>query len=289
MGICQIYDVSVEEVLIANQKKNDLIRVGDRLIIPKVYELPVATTTSSPPVPSINGTEEGMKARFDFEKNKWRFPYHNRKELHIFPSIKTGFTNYYQLNPVEYAAFFQNAADYSPNKELKDRYFYSIEKPFAKIVEKGKTRYVTLKEKEFLGDKDGYTYDFITLIEVDEATQSFKILPIFLVKDGFGKYAGTAEKGAFACCAEPFALASYQKEGTTETISYSKLLTPSIIQHTEIVRNQQNKRLVTTDSTILILQLKTDAVPHLIDSAEYKNGKKIRSFSNHKRRQELDY
>lgn len=81
----------------------------------------------------------------------------------------------------------------------------------------------------------------------------------------------------------------YKRTEEKEINTFSTLLTPSIIQQTEVVKLFKNNQVVQTDSTILILQLKTDAVPSLIDSQEYRNGKKTRAFSNLKRRQELDY
>ncbi len=289
-GICQIYGVEVEYVKQINHKKNNIIRKGERLAIPKEYQTATTseTTSRTTTTPPINGDPQGTKAAYDIDANQWRFPYHNRKELHIFPSIKTGFSNYYKLSPVEYAAFFQNSKDYAPNKEQKDRYFYSIEKSFAKSLDKQQTRYLTLEEQALLDMQNGYTYDFITLIEVDSIQKSFKILPIFLVKDTYGN-AAYLPKGSFACCADPFPLAMYKRTEEKEINTFSTLLTPSIIQQTEVVKLFKNNQVVQTDSTILILQLKTDAVPSLIDSQEYRNGKKTRAFSNLKRRQELDY
>lgn len=289
-GICQIYGVEVEDVKEINHKKNHTIRRGDRLAIPKKHQLATSSETSEnvKNIPPINGNKEGVKAAYDIEANHWRFPYHNRKELDIFPSIKTGFSNYYQLGPVEYAAFFQNAKDYAPNKELKDRYFYSVEKPFVRSLDNDKVRYLSLEEQALLGVKNGYTYDFITLIEVDSINNSFKILPIFLVKDALGTV-HPIEKGSFACCADPFPLAMYKKTKEKEISIFSTLLTPSIIKQTEIVRLLNGENIVQTDSTISIFQLKTDAAPSLIDSKEYRNGTKTRSFSNFKRRQELGY
>ena len=200
--------------------------------------------------------------------------------MHIFPSIKTGFSNYYKLSPVEYAAFFQNSKDYAPNKEQKDRYFYSVEKPFAKSLDGEKARYLSLEEKELLDVKNGYTYDFITLIEVDSAHNSFKILPIFLIKDASGNLASTLEKGSFVCCADPFPLALYKKTAEKEITVSSTLLTPSIIKQTKIVKLLKGETVLQTNTTISIFQLKTDAVPSLIDSEEYSNGKKIRAFNN---------
>lgn len=180
-GICQIYGVEVEDVKQINHKKNNIIRKGERLAIPKEYQTATTseTTSRTTTTPPINGDPQGTKAAYDIDANQWRFPYHNRKELHIFPSIKTGFSNYYKLSPVEYAAFFQNSKDYAPNKEQKDRYFYSIEKSFAKSLDKQQTRYLTLEEQALLDMQNGYTYDFMTLIEVDSIQKSFKILPIF--------------------------------------------------------------------------------------------------------------
>jgi LysM repeat protein len=289
-GICQIYGVEVEDVKKINHKKNNSIRKGDRLAIPKEHQIATTSEISETvTVPPINGNKEGVKAAYDIEANYWRFPYHNRKELHIFPSIKTGFSNYYKLSPVEYAAFFQNSKDYAPNKEQKDRYFYSVEKPFVKSLDNENSRYLSLKEKELLGVKDGYTYDFITLIEVDSVNHSFKILPIFLVKDAFGSVVSSTEKGSFVCCADPFPLALYKKTKEKEITTFSTLITPSIIKHTKIVKVLKGENVLQTNSTISIFQLKTDAVPSLIDSEEYSNGKKTRSFSNTKRRQELGY
>ncbi|BDS12519.1 LysM peptidoglycan-binding domain-containing protein [Aureispira anguillae] len=287
-GICQIYDVEVEAVKKANHKKNNQIRRGDHLTIPKEQQIAVSRH-SQEEVPPINGNIEGIKAAYDFEANKWRFPYHDRKTLQIFPSIKTGFTNYHQLSPVEYAAFFQNSKDYAPNKEQKLRYFYSIERPFSKSLDGEHPRYLTLREKELLEVKNGYTYDFITLIEVDSVNHSFKILPIFLVRDAFGRVAKNTEKGSFACCADPFPLATYQKTDAQEITSYSTLLTPSIIRYTKVIKTFEKEQIIRCDSSILILQLKTDSVPHPIDSARYINNKKTQRFSNVKRRQELGY
>jgi len=288
-GICKIYDVSVEDVIKINNKKNDIIRRNDQLIIPKDNPQAIVSTNVDEEIPPINGNSTAQKTAYDFEANKWRFPYHNRRDLHIFPSIKTGFSNYYKLNAVEYAAFFQNSKDYSPNKEQKDRYFYSIETPFVKSLNKGQERYMTLSEKERLGIEDGYSYDFITIIEVDSAANSFKILPVYLIKEAFGNVKNSAEKGALACCADPFPLASYSRTDTKEITSYSKLLRPSIIRYTEVVHEYKNGRMIASDSTILILQLKTDTIPSLIDKEEFKNGKKVQSFSNYKRRTELNY
>lgn len=286
-GICQIYGVEVEDVKEINHKKNNIIRRGERLAIPKEYQ--TATTSEiTETIPPINGDKEGVKAAYDIEANYWRFPYHNRKELHIFPSIKTGFSNYYKLGPVEYAAFFQNSKDYAPNKEQKDRYFYSIEKPFVKSLDNDKARYLSLEEQQLLEVENGYIYDFITLIEVDSINNSFKILPIFLVKDAFGGVPNAMKKGSFACCADPFPLAMYQKTAEKEINIFSVLLTPSIIKQTEVVKILKKGRTLQTNTKTLILQLKTDSVPSLIDSEEYENGKKIRSFSNN-RRQELGY
>lgn len=287
-GICQIYGIEVDEVKKANHKKNNTIRRGDRLAIPKQQQIRSSMDTKEE-VPPINGDDQGLKAAYDFKANKWRFPYHNRRDLHIFPSIKTGFSNYYQLSPVEYAAFFQNSKDYAPNKEQKVRYFYSIEEAFVKSLDGKKARYLSLPEKDFLDVQDGYSYDFITLIEVDSIDNSFKILPVFLVKDSYGKMIGTVEKGSFACCADPFPLATYHHTGDKETTSYSRLLTPSVIKYTEVVNTLKHGEIIQQDSTISILQLKTDGVPELIDYQEYSNRKKIRSFSNNKRRQELGY
>lgn len=287
-GICQIYGVEVEDVKKINHKKSNSIRKGDRLAIPKEHQI-ASSSERAETVPPINGNKEGVKAAYDIEANYWRFPYHNRKELHIFPSIKTGFSNYYKLSPVEYAAFFQNSKDYAPNKEQKDRYFYSVEKPFAKSLDGEKARYLSLEEKELLDVKNGYTYDFITLIEVDSAHNSFKILPIFLIKDASGNLASTLEKGSFVCCADPFPLALYKKTAEKEITVSSTLLTPSIIKQTKIVKLLKGETVLQTNTTISIFQLKTDAVPSLIDSEEYSNGKKIRAFSNTKRRQDLGY
>lgn len=286
-GICQIYDVEVAEVKAINNKTNNIIRRGERLAIPKKHQL---ATTSEPSenIPSINGNKAGVKAVYDIETNYWRFPYHNRKTLDIFPSIKTGFSNYYQLGPVEYAAFFQNAKDYAPNKELKDRYFYSIEKPFVKSLDKEQARYLSIEEQTLLEVQNGYVYDFITLIEVDSAHNSFKILPIFLVKETLGA-APAIEKGSFACCADPFPLAMYQKTKEKEISISSILLRPSIIQQTEVVKILNGNNVVQTNSTISILQLKTDAAPSLIDSETYHNGQKTRAFDNLKLRQALGY
>lgn len=288
-GICKIYDVAVEDVMKINNKKNDIIRRNDQLIIPKDNPQAVVSTNIEEEIPSINANSTAQKAAYDFEANKWRFPYHNRRDLHIFPSIKTGFSNYYKLNAVEYAAFFQNSKDYSPNKEQKDRYFYSIETPFVKSLDNGIERYITLGEKEKLGIENGYSYDFITIIEVDSAANSFKILPVFLIRDAFGSVKNSAKKGAFTCCADPFPLASYSRTDTKEIISYSKLLRPSIIRYTEVVHEYKNGRRTASDSTILILQLETNKIPSLIDKEEFKNGKKVQSFSNYKRRTELSY
>lgn len=288
-GIAKIYDIEVADLKKANQKENNLIRVGDLLIIPKEHQQAIVNTNTATDVLPINGDKEGVKAGYDFESNKWRFPYQNRRELHIFPSIKTGFTNYFQLNSVEYAAFFQNSKDYSPNKEQKNRYYYSIETPFAKSLDDTEEEYMSLAEMRMKGVENGFTYDFITLIEADPANNSYKLLPIFLVRDAFGKVQGTVEKGAFACCPDPFPLAVYSKTATKEVISHSKLLRPSIIKYTEVVHHFKNGRTVQTDSTILILQLKTDRVPDEIDSARFKNGKKTKSFSNFRRRNELNY
>jgi LysM repeat protein len=286
-GICLIYGVEVDDVKKINNKKNNLIREGDRLAIPKEYQIATSSEISETP-PPINGNKEGLKATYDLEVNQWRFPYHNRKDLDIFPSIKTGFSNYYKLGSVEYAAFFQNAKDYAPNKEQKDRYFYSVEKSFVKSLDKDSERYLSLQEKSLLKAQNGYSYNFITLIEVDSANNSFKILPIFLVKDAFGAVPAL-EKGSFACCADPFPLALYKKTKEKEISTSSILLTPSIIKQTKVIKMLNGKNVVQTDATISILQLKTDATPSLIDSEEYRNGKKTRAFSNSKRRQELGY
>lgn len=287
-GICQIYGVEVEDVKSINHKKNNNIRKGDRLAIPKEHQIASSSQSSEVAPPPINGNKEGVKAAYDIEVNQWRFPYHNRKELDIFPSIKTGFSNYYQLGPVEYAAFFQNATDYAPNKEQKDRYFYSVEKPFVKSLDDDKVRYLSVAEQKLLDVQNGYTYDFITLIEVDSLNNSFKILPIFLVKDAFGAVT-PLEKGSFVCCADPFPLAMYQKTATQEISISSILLRPSIIQQTETIKVFNGKNGLEVNTTISILQLKTDAAPSLIDSEVYRNGKKIRSFNNLERRQELGY
>jgi LysM repeat protein len=286
-GICQIYGVEVEAVKEINHKKNNSIRKGDRLAIPKEHQ--IATTSEiAKTIPPINGNKEGVKAAYDIDLNQWRFPYHNRKELDIFPSIKTGFSNYYKLGPVEYAAFFQNAKDYAPNKEQKDRYFYSVEKPFVRSLDNDKVRYLSVEEQKLLGVKNGYTYDFITLIEVDSVNNSFKILPIFLVKDALGAVP-SLEKGSFVCCADPFPLALYKKTKEKEISISSILLTPSIIKQTEIINVLNGQNVVQTNTTISILQLKIDAAPSLIDSEKYRDGKKITAFSNLERRQELGY
>lgn len=286
-GICQIYGVEVEDVKKINNKKSNSIRKGDRLAIPKKHQM-ATSSEDRVPLPPINGNKEGVKAAYDIDLNQWKFPYHNRKELDIFPSIKTGFSNYYQLGPVEYAAFFQNAKDYAPNKEQKDRYFYSVEKPFVKSLDNDKVRYLSVEEQKLLAVENGYTYDFITLIEVDSANNSFKILPIFLIKNTFGAVP-PLEKGSFVCCPNPFPLAMYQKTKEQEISVSSILLRPSIIKQTKTIKVFNGKNGLETSTRISILQLKTEATPSLIDFEEYKNGKKTRAFTNTERRQELGY
>ena len=268
--ICKNYKIDLKALKAFNQKKNNTIRRGERLLIPKKW---LASTPKEP---------TNTESLFPIQHFQSKFPFRLKKYFSISPS--TSITAQHKIDSATLKKLFSNKK-LSPTSSY---YYYSIEHPF--LLDFATFDYLTATQQTKA--TAGYSYDFVSIIEFDHQSNRLEILPIFLYKNHFGDvepYLGTPKIGSVACCDEAHPLAYYQKTLQKESYAHSKLLTPSILQYTEVHIYLQCPRRDQVDSSIVILQLETIDIPSFIDREVYKNGQKIETFKHHRRREKLGY
>lgn len=268
--ICQNYAIDLKALKTFNQKRNNVIRRGERLLIPKKW-------LASPSKTPIN-----TKSLFSIQQLQSKFPFRLKKNFSINPS--TSIVAQHKIDSTTLKKLL-------PNKQLSPTnsyYYHSIEHPF--LLDFTTFDYLTATQQTQA--TAGYSYDFVSIIEVDHQNHRLEIIPIFLYKNHFGDvepYFGKPKIGTVACCDNAHPLAYYQKTLQKESYAHSKLLTPSILQYTEVHTYLQGLRRDQVDSSIVILQLETIDIPSFIDIEIYKNGQKIETFHRHRRREKLGY
>ncbi|MCH2020929.1 MAG: LysM peptidoglycan-binding domain-containing protein [Saprospiraceae bacterium] len=295
--ICKNYGIDLSDLKEFNRKENNIIRSGDRILIPKdwISEQEIANNTSHNSIETL--WQQLKKPVFELNLYHSKFPFKEKKEFRIDSNSLKTLNVTHKLGDEDYVKLYQQATQKSSifynsprYKTYNNLYFYSIEEPF--MIDLNSLDYHPLSSQTDNNKYNGYTYDFVTVIEVDTTRNSIEILPVFLYRNFFGnveKYFGEPIKGAFSCCAKPHPLAHYSKTSKKEVIGFSTLINPYILKYTEVKKRFQDKNIIQVDSTILILQLETYDLPTLIDIEEYKNGKKIQGFIRAKRRKKLGY
>lgn len=286
--ICQNYGVNLQEIKRFNRKKDNIIREGEQILIPRKWISKKFPSASEKTIKQNFASlwENLGKPVFDLDNKKLKFPYQSKKSFKITPEILQTLSIRSKLDSIDIAKLYQQTSDDAFFKDYKKRYYYSLEEPF--VMDLVSLSYYPITQKI----EHGYSYDFISILELDSAENSIKILPVFLYQNHFGdvkNYFGNPLNGAFACCAQPHPLAHYSKNSQKEIIGQSKLLTPSVLQYTEITKYLQGEQKGQVDSVITILQLETFDLPTLIDIEEYKNGVLLQGFKQAKRRKELGY
>lgn len=295
--ISKNYGVSLSDLKTFNNKKNNVIRQGERILIPREWITKTEIVSNTPLKKGQSLWEYLGKPVFNLEANQAKFSFNKKKKFEINPKLLENLSVSHKLDSSDYARLYQqttqrnslfyNAYNY---KEMNPMYYYSIEEPF--LMDLSSLDYHPLTAKETKKIEHGYSYDFVTIIEVDSSKNSIQILPVFLYRDYFGdvsKYFGQPVTGAFSCCASPHPLAYYSKTSKKESVGFSELLSPSILKYTEVNKFYQGANVVQIDSTIFILQLETFDIPSLIDMEEFKNGKRTQTFARSHRRKKLGY